>query len=47
VYPDLNHLFLHTDGDGSPTEYPGLANTNLPAAVMDDLAAWLRARLQR
>jgi len=47
VYPDLNHLFLHTDGDGSPTEYPGLANTNLPAAVQDDIATWLRARLQR
>ena len=47
VYPDLNHLFLHTDGDGSPTEYPGLADTRLPAVVLDDLATWLVARLRR
>jgi len=47
VYPGLNHLFLHTDGDGSPTEYPGLADTRLPAVVLDDLATWLAARLRR
>lgn len=47
VYPDLNHLFLHTDGDGSPTEYPGLANTRLPDLVLNDLAAWLTAHLRR
>jgi dienelactone hydrolase len=46
VYPGLNHLFLHTDGDGSPMEYPGLTNTKLPALVLDDLAAWLTARLR-
>lgn len=46
VYPGLNHLFLHTDGDGSPIEYPGLTDTKLPAGVLDDLAAWLAARLR-
>ena len=47
VYPGLNHLFLHTDGDGSPIEYPGLRDTKLPTAILDDLAAWLTVRLQR
>jgi uncharacterized protein len=46
VYPGLNHLFLHTDGDGSPTEYPTLKDTTLPAAVQDDIATWLRAHLR-
>jgi alpha-beta hydrolase superfamily lysophospholipase len=46
VYPGLNHLFLHTDGDGSPIEYPGLTDTRLPAVVLDDLAAWLAKRLR-
>ncbi len=47
VYPGLNHLFLHTDGDGSPTEYPGLTDTKLPAFVLDDIAGWLSAHLRR
>jgi len=45
VYPGLNHLFLHTDGDGSPSEYPTLKDTTIPAAVLDDIATWLQARL--
>ena len=45
VYPGLNHLFLHTDGDGSPSEYPTLRDTKLPAPVLDDIAAWLREKL--
>jgi dienelactone hydrolase len=45
VYPGLNHLFLHTDGDGSPGEYPTLKDTKLPAAVLDDIADWLRLKL--
>jgi uncharacterized protein len=45
VYPGLNHLFLHTDGDGSPSEYPILKDARLPAAVLDDIAEWLRVRL--
>ena len=45
VYPGLNHLFLRTLGDGSPSEYPTLQDTKLPAQVLDDLAAWLRMKL--
>ncbi len=45
VYLGLNHLFLHTDGDGSPSEYPTLKDTKLPALVLDDIAAWLRMKL--
>ena len=45
VYPGLNHLFLHTDGDGSPIEYPTLKDTKLPSAVLDDIANWLRMKL--
>jgi alpha-beta hydrolase superfamily lysophospholipase len=45
VYPGLNHLFLHSAGDGSPSEYPTLKDTKLPAQVLDDLAAWLRMKL--
>jgi hypothetical protein len=46
VYPGLNHLFLRTDGDGSPVEYPGLKDVKLPAPVLDDIAAWLAVRLR-
>jgi alpha-beta hydrolase superfamily lysophospholipase len=46
VYPGLNHLFLHTDGDGSPTEYPTLKETTLPEAVQNDIAAWLTTHLR-
>jgi uncharacterized protein len=45
VYPGLNHLFLHTAGDGSPSEYPTLKDTKLPTQVLDDVAAWLRTKL--
>jgi len=47
VYPRLNHLFLPTDGDGSPAEYPTLPQTALPDQVLDDAAAWLAAHLGR
>lgn len=46
VYPGLNHLFLHTDGDGSPSEYPTLKDTTIPGAVQGDIAAWLKAHLR-
>ena len=45
VYPHLNHLFLPTDGDGSPADYPGLKQRTLPAEVLDTIANWVRARL--
>ncbi|HWO89735.1 MAG TPA: alpha/beta fold hydrolase [Gemmatimonadales bacterium] len=47
VYPRLNHLFLPTDGDGSPSEYATLRDLALPAQVLDDTARWLSARLLR
>jgi dienelactone hydrolase len=43
VFPALNHLFLHTDGDGSPQEYPGLRDTRIPEAVLDEIATWVKA----
>jgi fermentation-respiration switch protein FrsA (DUF1100 family) len=46
TYPDLNHLFLQTDGDGSPTEYPALKDAMLPAGLQTDIAAWLKAHLR-
>jgi dienelactone hydrolase len=45
VFPRLNHLFLETPGDGSPSEYPTLPAVEVPAAVLDTLAGWLRERL--
>lgn len=47
VYPGLNHLFLPTDGDGSPSEYGALRHVNLPAVVLDEVTGWLAARLRR
>jgi dienelactone hydrolase len=40
-YPALNHLFLPGEGKSTPSEYerPG----HIPEAVLDDIAAWLRA----
>jgi hypothetical protein len=46
VYPRLNHLFLPTDGDGAPADYPGLPQRALPVELLDTLAAWLTARLR-
>jgi hypothetical protein len=47
IFPRLNHLFLPTDGDGSPAEYMGLRQTQVPAEVLDSVATWLGARLRR
>jgi len=46
VYPRLNHLFLPTDGDGSPADYPGLQQRTLPPEVLDTIAGWLTTRLK-
>jgi dienelactone hydrolase len=46
IYPRLNHLFLPTDGDGSPADYPGLPQRTLPAELLDTLTAWLVTRLK-
>ncbi len=47
IFPRLNHLFLPTDGDGSPAEYVGLRQTAVPADVLDTIATWLAARMRR
>lgn len=46
IYPRLNHLFLPTDGDGSPAEYGSLRVQRVPDEVLDDLALWLSQRLR-
>jgi alpha-beta hydrolase superfamily lysophospholipase len=43
VFPGLNHLFLHTTGDGSPIEYPGLTDTQVGPEVLDEIATWVKA----
>jgi hypothetical protein len=45
VFPGLNHLFLVSPTDGSPSEYASLTNTSVGADVLDTLATWLKARL--
>jgi alpha-beta hydrolase superfamily lysophospholipase len=45
VFPHLNHLFLVSPTDGSPSEYPALKDTSLPRVVLDTIADWLARRL--
>lgn len=45
VFPRLNHLFLASPTDGSPSEYPALTDTSLPRDVLDTIADWLARRL--
>lgn len=45
IFPRLNHLFLVSETDGSPAEYPSLKDVAIPAPVLDTLALWLKARL--
>jgi hypothetical protein len=45
VFPRLNHLFLVSETDGSPSEYSSLRDAAIPAPVLDTLGAWLRVRL--
>ncbi len=47
VFPGLNHLFLPSPTDGSPSEYATLTDPAVPAAVLDTLATWLRRHLVR
>jgi len=41
VFPHLNHLFLVSPTDGSPSEYPALRETSLARDVLDTIADWL------
>lgn len=45
VYDGLNHLFLISQMDGSPAEYMTLDDVEIPAYVLDGMAAWLAARI--
>jgi uncharacterized protein len=47
VFPGLNHLFLPSPTDGSPSEYGSLKDAALPAAVLDGIAGWLALRMRR
>jgi hypothetical protein len=46
VFPRLNHLFLVSPTDGSPTEYAALTDFAVPAEVLDTMAVWLQRRLR-
>jgi uncharacterized protein len=46
VFPELNHLFLHSPTDGSPSEYSSLKDTMVPAQVLDTMVAWLRRQVR-
>lgn len=43
VYPALNHLFLPGDGKSTPAEYNQAGH--IPDAVIDDIATWLKTRV--
>jgi len=45
VFPHLNHLFLVSPTDGSPSEYPALKDTAIGRDVLDAIADWLARRL--
>ncbi len=46
VFPHLNHLFLVSPTDGSPSEYPALKDTAIGREVLDTIADWLARRLE-
>ncbi|MPY86577.1 MAG: alpha/beta fold hydrolase [Luteitalea sp.] len=43
LYPTLNHLFLPGEGKSTPAEYQRAGH--IPDAVIDDIATWLKARV--
>ncbi len=47
TFPGLNHLFLPTVGDGSPSEYTALKVAAVPDEVLDLMATWLQKTLSR
>ena len=46
VFPGLNHLFVPSPTDGSPSEYASLADAAVNREVLDVMAAWLAQRLR-
>ncbi len=47
IFPHLNHLFLVSETDGSPSEYASLREVAVPSPVLDTLAEWIRNRLTK
>jgi dienelactone hydrolase len=45
TYPTLNHLFLPGEGRSTPSEYERAGQ--IPAFVLDDIAAWIRGSERR
>lgn len=46
VFPGLNHLFLPSPTDGSPSEYASLTDVSLNRDVLETLANWLVQKLR-
>jgi hypothetical protein len=46
VFPGLNHLFVPSPTDGSPSEYASLSDAAVDREVLDVMAAWLAQRLR-
>jgi hypothetical protein len=46
VFPGLNHLFVPSPTDGSPSEYASLSDAAVNREVLDVMAAWLAQRLR-
>jgi hypothetical protein len=46
VFPGLNHLFVHSPTDGSPSEYTSLTDATVDRGVLDALAGWLTLKLR-
>ena len=46
VFPGLNHLFVPSPTDGSPSEYASLADAAVNREVLDVMAVWLAQRLR-
>jgi len=46
VFPGLNHLFVPSPTDGSPSEYASLADAAVNREVLDVMAGWLAQRLR-
>jgi hypothetical protein len=46
VFPGLNHLFVPSPTDGSPSEYASLADVAVNREALDVMAVWLAQRLR-
>ena len=46
VFPGLNHLFVPSPTDGSPSEYAALTDASVNRDVLETLASWLAQKLR-